>query len=124
MSYIQIRIEKVAASCPAKIHEEGRMYDREKIQASSLEEALKTLSDRIPVSLGSGSTVYRGEGQEVGKVFSFWKTTYSREHGEVNTWERWWVELTEVEEEPIKPEAWTGQNPEIAGIAAGEGLEG
>jgi len=124
MSYFKLRIKKIAASCPAKIHDEGRMYDRETIEGSTLEEALETLDDRIPVSLDSGSTVYRGESREVGKIYSFWKTTYSRQHGEVNTWERWWVELTEVEEEPIKPEAWTGQETNPAAMAAEEGLEG
>lgn len=86
------------------------MYDRETLQASILEEVLDELDRRIPVSLESGATSYRGEGFEVGKVYSFWKTNYSRQHGEVHTWERWWIEVKEVEEETIQPENWLAQD--------------
>lgn len=106
MTYFKVEITKIAASCPAKIYEEGRMYDRETIQASTLQEVLEDVDKRIPVSLDSGSTTYRGEGFEVGKVYSFWKTNYSRQYGKTNTWERWWIEIKQVEEETVKPENW------------------
>lgn len=85
------------------------MYDRETIQASTLQEALEGLNQKIPVSLESGSNSYRERGFEVGKVYSFWKTSYSRSHGEVNTWEQWWIEVKKVEEETVTPENWLSQ---------------
>jgi len=109
LSYFEAEIDKFAASCPQKFHEESRRYDRETIQASSLSELLEQLGDRIPVSLESGSEMYRGEGRTVGRIYSFWKTNYSRQHGQTKTWEQWWIEIREVEEETVKPEAWMSQ---------------
>lgn len=117
MSYFEVEISKVAASCPAKIHDEGRIYDRETIRAPTLEEVLEKLDDRIPVSLDSGSTMYRGERREVGKVYSFWQTTYDRTHGEVNTWEQWWIEVKQVKEETVKPGSWLNHANAVMEVA-------
>ena len=109
MSYFEAEIDKFAASCPQKFPEESRRYDREIIQASSLSELLEELGNRIPVSLESGSEMYRGEGRTVGRIYSFWKTNYSRQYGKTKTWEKWWIEIREVEAETVKPETWMSQ---------------
>jgi hypothetical protein len=109
VTYFEAKVSKEAASCPQKFYEESRVYDRETIQAGSLSELLEEIEDRIPVSLESGSEVYRGEGRETGRIYSFWKTNYSRQYGKTNTWEKWWIEIREVEEETVKPETWMNQ---------------
>lgn len=109
LGYFEAKITKEAASCPQKFYEEARLYDREEIQAGSLSELLEEIDGRIPVSLESGSEVYRGEGRTVGRIYSFWKTNYSRQYGKTKTWEKWWIEIREVEEETVKPETWMSQ---------------
>lgn len=109
MSYFEAKIDKFAASCPQKFHEESRRYDTEKIQAGCLTELLEEIDGRVPVSLESGSEIYRGEGRETGRIYSFWKTNYSRQYGKTNTWEQWWIEIREVEEETVTPENWVSQ---------------
>ena len=105
---IEVRISKLSAPCPAKIHTEGRTYDVQTEEFDSMEEALDWLDRVIAVSLDSGKAVYRdtedGGHRQTGKVYSFWKDKV-RQKG--SYWTQHWVEFRKVNRERVLPEDWS-----------------
>ena len=103
---IEVKISKVSAPCPAKIHAEGRTYDVQTEEFDSMEEALNWLDRIIPVDLDGGQPMYQDTEnghEQVGKIYSFWQDLY---RAEGSYWTQHWVEIRQVKRDCVLPDNW------------------